>query len=98
MEKLQLSGFDISEAEKSVINNIIQNYEAKIARELDYNQLSLRLKKSQHGKTFLHEIETKLETDGKRFNAKVIDYNLFYAVSEALEKIINEIKHYNKKK
>ena len=97
MEKLRLSGFNITEAEKAVVSNIIQTHDIKISRELNYEQLSLRLKKSQHERAFLHEIEAKLETKNKTFNAKVTDYNLFYAVSEALEKILNEVKHYSKR-
>jgi len=97
MKKLQLSGFKISDEEKSIINNIIQSYDIKLSRESDYEKLSLRLKKSKHGKTYLHEIEAKLKIKNKIFNTKVTDYNLFYAVSEALNKILNELKHYNKK-
>jgi ribosome-associated translation inhibitor RaiA len=97
MEKLKLSGFNISGAEKPIIENVIKNYEIKILRESDYNQISLRLRKSQHGKTFLHEVEGKLEIKNKIFNSKTADYNIFYAVSEALEKLLNELKHYIKK-
>jgi hypothetical protein len=42
-------------------------------------------------------VEGKLEIKNKIFNSKTADYNIFYAVSEALEKLLNELKHYIKK-
>jgi len=98
MEKIKLSGFNLDDAEKGRIGEILLGYENKIERETGFNQLSLRLKKSQHGKAFLHEIDTRLEIKNKTFNAKVTDYNLFRALTEALDKILNELKHYLKKK
>ncbi|MEM3405602.1 MAG: hypothetical protein QW117_01350 [Candidatus Pacearchaeota archaeon] len=97
MEKLKLIGFDLEEIEKEKINNILNNYLKKIENIVDYKQLSIRLKKSKHGKIFLHEIETKLETKEKIFNSKITDYNIFNALKETLKKIINELKHYYKK-
>lgn len=97
MEKLKLSGFDVSKSEKATITELIETYENKFEREANYQQLSLRLKKSQQINNVLYEVETKLDINGKIFNAKVTDYNMFVAVSTTLNKILNELKHYQKK-
>ena len=89
--KIVLSGFDVDEAEKSILNNLIQNYEKK-AERLNYSEIRLRLKKTIKGKAFLHEVHGTMMTD-KMLNAKVYDYNLFAAVSEVLEKLMHEAEH-----
>ena len=87
-------GFDIEKSEKAVIDRIIKTYGKKIEREIGGSwALVLRLKKSKHGKAFLHEIMGKIMSNKKVFNSKTSDYNLFFAVSETLEKLLNEIKH-----
>jgi len=96
MGKIILSGFDITKSEKAIVDNIIKTHEIKIEREIEYKALKLTLKKSQHGKEWLYEIKAKLDINNKVFNAEITDYNLFYAVAEALNKIINEAVHYHK--
>ena len=90
--KVLLSGFSLDPAEKAIVDNLIRNYQNKIAERMEFEEIKLRLRKSKHGKTFLHEIQGTLIA-GKQFNAKVIDYNLFSAIAEAFEKLMNEAEH-----
>lgn len=94
----ELSGFEISDAELNIVNNIIDSYLKKIDRFIKAEKIQLRLKLSQHEKSFLHEISGKIITNKKIFNAKVSDRNLFYAVASVLEKLLHEIEHFVKKK
>jgi ribosome-associated translation inhibitor RaiA len=97
MGKITLNGFDLTDYEKSRIEKIIQKHEKKLLNITEYEEIFLRLKKSAHGKTFLHEIECKIITKKGIFNSKKTDYNLFAVVSEVLEKTIKEITHKNEK-
>lgn len=90
--KITLVGFDIDEAEKAIAKNLIANYRHKIEQKTEFQELMLRLKKSQHEKACLHEVHGKLVA-GKIYNAKAEDYNLFSALSEVFEKLINELMH-----
>ena len=90
--RIVLSGFSLEPAEKAILDNLIKNYKNKIAEKIGFKEISLRLRKSQHGKAFLHEVQGRMLA-GKSFNAKVTDYNLFAAVSEVLEKLMHEAEH-----
>jgi len=90
--KIILSGFSLEPAEKAIVDNLIQNYKNKITEKLGYEEIRLRLKKSKHGKAFLHEVQGTL-IRGKRYNTKVIDYNLFSAIAETFEKLMREAEH-----
>lgn len=93
--KVILAGFDLEPAEKAIVSNLIANYKQKIAEKFDYKEIRLRMKKSARGKAFLHEIQGLLIGE-KKFNAKTTDYNLFLALSETLEKLMNEAEHYER--
>lgn len=90
-----LSGFKIEPAEKAIVENLIKNYQHKIEEKISYKEIRLRMKKSMHGKTFLHEIQGTLIA-GKIFSAKVTDYNLFSAIAETMEKLMSEAEHYER--
>lgn len=93
--KIVLSGFSLDPAEKVMVDNLIKNYQNKIQEKLGFKEIKLRMKKSQHGKAFLHEIQGTLITD-KIFSAKVTDYNLFSALAETFEKLMHEAEHYKR--
>lgn len=91
--KILLTGFDIEPAEKVIADNIIRNYERKISDRSDYEYIKLRLKKSEKGKKFLHEVEGELRLKNKRFTAKNADLNLFSVLADVLEKLLHEAEH-----
>lgn len=90
--KIVLSGFSLEPAEKAIVDNLIKSYKDKINERIGFQEIRLRLKKSKHGKTFLHEVEGRL-IKGRQYNAKVTDYNLFAAIAETLEKLMHEAEH-----
>ena len=93
MGKIKLAGFDLEPAEKAIVGNIIRNYEHKISERCQYEYIMLNLKKSRKGKTFLHEVKGDLKVKGKIMSAKMTDYNLFSALAEVMEKMLNEVEH-----
>tara|TARA_Y100000310_G_C20665993_1_gene807520 strand:- start:998 stop:1321 length:324 start_codon:yes stop_codon:yes gene_type:complete len=91
--KVILAGFDLDEGEKPIINTLIDNYSKKIAHRLGFQEIKLTLKKSQHGKAFLHEIKGTLIVDGKQYKTDKTDYNLLSVISEVFEKLMREAEH-----
>ena len=91
--KVFLTGFELEPAEKAITDNILKNYSHKIGERAEYEYLRLRLKKSQHGKAYHHDVDGKFKVGNNVFSAKVTDYNLFSAVAEVLEKLLNEMTH-----
>lgn len=89
-----LSGFDLEPVEMIVVRKIVGNHVKKIAEKCEYDKVGITLKKSQHGKAFLHEIKVHLNLkSGANLTAEKADYNLYSTISEALEKILKEIEH-----
>jgi hypothetical protein len=90
--KIILSGFKLDPAEKAIIDNLIKNYKHKIQEKIGFKEIRLRMKRSLHGKTYLHEVQGTLLTN-RMFKSKVEDYNLFSAISDVFEKLMNEAYH-----
>ena len=88
-----LNGFDLDKSELGRIYYIISHYTGKIERNCEIAQIKIRLKKSVHGKAFLHEIRRTAETNQGILNATETDYNIFKAVSKCLERIWHESEH-----
>lgn len=92
--KIILSGFKLEPTEKAAVDNLILGYKSKMER-LDYKEIRLRMKKSMHGKAFLHEVQGKMMID-RLFTAETTDYNLFSALSETLDKLMHEAEHHKR--
>lgn len=90
--KVILSSFNLDPAEKAIVDNLIENYRNKIEERIGFQEIKLRLKRSKHGKTFLHEVQGILVKD-RQYNAQATDYNLFAAISETFEKLMHEAEH-----
>jgi ribosome-associated translation inhibitor RaiA len=91
--KIFLSGFELEPAEKSIVSNVIRNYNRKISERIDYDYIQLRLRKSQRGKAFLHQVKGSLSKKSMLLKASSTDYNLFAALSDVLEKLLAEAIH-----
>lgn len=96
-EKIVVSGFELEDAEKSIVDNIVTNYKNKINRKIGYKEIKIDMKKSRHGNEFLHEINGTLVVPsnagvkGKNnFNADASGYNLFSCLAETFEKLLKE--------
>ena len=92
-----LTGFKLEPAEKAIVDNLIQSYKHKILQRVGFKEIRLRMKKSLHGKVCLHEIQGALIGE-KQFSVKTEDYNLFAAISDALERLMHEAQHYKSRK
>lgn len=91
--KLILAGFELEPAEKAIADNVIKSYEHKIRERIAYDYISLRLRKNARGKGFLHEIEGKLKARNALMTSQATDYNLFAAIADTMEKLLNELVH-----
>ena len=95
--KVLLSGFNLDPSEMASVTSIINNYKAKIEHKLGFKELKFRLRKSMHGKAFLHEIQGTLIRDNQ-YTSKATGYNLYSTITEVLEKLIKEAEHKEKRK
>lgn len=91
--KLSLVGFDLEFGEKLQVNELVNTYIKKINQRFGFQEIKLRLKKSERGKAFLHEVRGTLIRDNKEFTAENVDYNLFAAISGVFEKLMSEAEH-----
>lgn len=97
-KRISFSGFDLEESEQIKVNEIIERYFKKIDEKLkDFEEIKLRLKKSPHGKGFLHEVQGDIIINKKIFTSKYADYNLYNALSEVFEKLLIELEHIKRK-
>jgi ribosome-associated translation inhibitor RaiA len=97
-KRISFSGFDLEESEQSKVNEIIEKYFNKIEEKIsDFQEIKLRLKKSLHGKAFLHEVQGDIIINSKRFTSKYADYNLYTALAEVFEKLLIELEHIKRK-
>jgi len=91
--KIFLSGFELEPAEKAIANNVIKSCSYKIKERAGYDYIKLSLKKSQRGKICLHRVKGTLKKGTLVLTSNAEDYNLFSAIAEVLEKLLNELVH-----
>ena len=99
--KILLAGFDLEQEEKNLVNSIIKNYLNKIEQKIKFEEIKLRMKKSQHGKTFLHEIKGNLRIVGtkKEFIEHLLKRAEHYTAYRRVEDMLSQsgqILDYNK--
>lgn len=70
----------------------------RIKKLRSFNSLKLNLKIHKHSTQFIHEIEGELHADNsKRIGAVALHKNLYTALDEVMQKLINELEHSQKK-
>ena len=80
-------------SEKEKVNALLDRYIQKIEDTVnDYEELKIRLKRSAHAKTFLHEVHGELIIKGKRLVSKETQYNLYKALSMMFHGLLTEIE------
>jgi len=95
---ISLIGFDkLEPTELAIAKKITGTYVKKMQENGVYKELRLVLQQHQHGKTFKHEINVQAIFEEGKFGTDVTDWNLFTALSKALEKILAELVHKKKK-
>lgn len=93
---ISLINFEMDTMHGIAVRKIAGNYAKKLAEIADYKEIKIRLKTHAHGKAVLHEIDANTELTGHKdimLSSNTSDYNLFSALSAALEKIISEARH-----
>lgn len=97
-KKISFSGFELDASEQLKVNEIMEKYFQKIEEKVsDFQEIKLRMKKSAHGKAFLHEVEGDIIINGKILTSKGTDYNLYTALSDVFEKLLVELEHIKRK-
>lgn len=104
--EITLINFKLEPREITVVKKIAGSYVRKLREAANYKEVKLRLKKHQHGKSFLYEVEAEaIMTSGKKrdekseegknivLNANSTDYNLYSALADVLEKISSQAGH-----
>ncbi|MBS3090632.1 hypothetical protein J4433_02590 [Candidatus Pacearchaeota archaeon] len=93
---ITLINFELVPMQAVVVKKIVGNYVKRLRGIADYRELKIRLKKHEHGKSILYELDAKAEIITGReiiLTANISNYNLYSALSEVLEKIIAEAMH-----
>lgn len=98
-KNVRLIGFDdLDESEQFKVQEIMATYIKKIEERTPYEELKLRLKQHQRAKMFIHEISAQLFLNsGTALSATSSNKNMYRALTEVMEKLVNEITHKEKK-
>jgi len=95
---ISLIGFDkLEPVEIATAEKLIVTYIKRLDENKEFKDLKLVLKQHQHGKTFKHEINAHATFSNQKLLSNVVEWNLFKAISKAIEKIISESAHKNKR-
>ena len=91
---IALVGFEILDpAELIILKKIVGNYVRKLGNNGNYQEMKLTLQQHPHGKSFKHEITAIAIFKEGRFNSEATDWNVYNAVSQVCEKILQEVLH-----
>lgn len=90
---IALVGFEILDPlELIIIKKMVGNYVRKMGNHGDYQDMRLTLQQHKHGKSFKHEITGLAIFKEGRFNSNVTEWNLYDALSQVCNKILEELK------
>ena len=90
---IALVGFEILDpTEIVIVKKIVGNYVRKMSNNGAYQEMRLTLQQHKHGKTFKHEITGFAIFNEGKFNSNVTDWNLFTAISQVCDKMLEELK------
>ena len=90
---ITLAGFKDLESQKLiVIKKIVGNFVKKVQEHnKDFNNLTVDLKKIHSSES---EISAKITINNQTYNAEVTDFNLFFALNKAFQKIESQFSLY----
>ncbi len=94
---IKLVGFkDLEPAKLIVVKKMVGTYAKKIAEKTSLKELKLDLKtvhnKGKKEEKQKYEINAKVVSDKKEYNADIAEFNLFYALDRVLTKLYNSVK------
>jgi len=89
---IALVGFEILDPAETVIaKKIVGNYVRKMNNNGEYKEMRLTLQRHAHGKSFKHEITGLSIFSEGRFNSNATDWNVYTAISQVCEKMLQEL-------
>lgn len=94
-ETITLIGFsDLHLSEQDTIREEVSKQAKKFSAINQVNELRVAVKPIHGTEQDAHkfEVKTTLDLNGKIYNAEVVDYNIFAAVDDVLEKIETQIQ------
>ena len=95
---IALVGFEVlDQSEQEIVRKMVENYIKKMNMNGDFKEMRLSLRQHRHGKTFKHEIDALAVFGQGRFDAESTEWNLYVALSQVCDKILNELDHQVKK-
>lgn len=94
---ISLVGFgSLEPSELSVVKKLVGTFVKRLNEQSKYDSLSMELKQHKKGKTFLHEINAKVNADNNLFSSNASDYNLYSCINQVSEKILSEMSHFKR--
>lgn len=95
---IALVGFEILDpSELIIIKKMVGNYVRKMGNHGDYQEMRLTLQQHKHGKSFKHEITGLSIFKEGRFNSNVTEWNLYNALAQVCDKMLEELKQKSRK-
>ena len=97
---IELIGFkQVSLADVVVVKKLVGHYTRKIQEGCkNFQKITVILKEIHKVENnSKHEINVKVEDEGRTFSSEIVDKNLFVALDSALRKVLGEAMHYNKR-
>lgn len=95
---IALVGFNkLDPSELIIIKKIVGNYVRKMNVNGEYQEMRLILHQHPHGKSFKHEIKGLAIFKEGRFNSDAMEWNLYNALSQVCEKILETVKQTRRK-
>jgi ribosome-associated translation inhibitor RaiA len=94
---ISLVNMELDPMQMAVVKKIAGNHVKKLGEIANCKEIKIRLKKHEHGKAVLYEMDAQaiILSEGKEIilSANTSNYNLYSALSEALEKLLSEATH-----
>ncbi len=91
---IALVGFEsLDAAELVIFKKLVGTYVKKMNTHGGYKEMRLSLRQHTHGKTVKQEVSGLALFNEGRFESNVTDYNVYTAVSQVCEKILEELRH-----
>lgn len=95
---IALVGFDsLDSADIVIIKKLVGTYVKKMNSHGKYKEMRLSLRQHAHGKSFKHEVEGLAIFEEGRFESNITEWNLFTAVSQACDKLLEAVKQKSRK-
>ena len=95
---IALVGFEILDAaDMIIVKKIVGGYVKKMGNSGDYQDMRLVLQQHPHGKSVKYEIVGKANFKEGQFNGNSMEWNLYTAISQVCDGILEGVIHSRKK-